>query len=128
MVSGRCRGTIHEKLIRASWTSATLQEALAAIENGRAVREVSRSFVIPRATLQDRRRNGKVAKGQLGRRPVFSREQESELSEQIINLSKLFFGITAAEINQAKRLHFCQIKLSEKIGLRMREDQQVVTG
>ncbi|KAG5889980.1 hypothetical protein JTB14_020268 [Gonioctena quinquepunctata] len=63
------------KTDRASWTSATLQEALVAIENGRAVREVSRSFAIPGATLQDRRRNGKVAKGQLGRCPVFSQEQ-----------------------------------------------------
>ncbi|KAG5871945.1 hypothetical protein JTB14_022420 [Gonioctena quinquepunctata] len=49
------------KTDRVSWTSATLQEALTAIENGRAVREVSRSFAIPRAT-QDRRRNGKVRK------------------------------------------------------------------
>ncbi|KAG5864991.1 hypothetical protein JTB14_029921 [Gonioctena quinquepunctata] len=95
------------KTDRASWTSATLQEALAAIENGRAVGEVSRSSAIPRATLQDRRRNGKVAKGQLGRRPVFSREQE--LSEQIINYSKLFFW-NYGGTDQAKCLHFCQIK------------------
>lgn len=93
--------TYKRKTTRGSWTSETLQEALAAIENGRHLREVSRSFAIPRATLQDRRRNGRVAKVQLGRRPVFTQKQERELAEQIINLSKLFFGITPAQIQQS---------------------------
>lgn len=93
--------TYTRKTTRASWTSETLQAALAAIENGRAVREVSRSFAIPRATLQDRRRDGRVSKLPLGRRPVFTQEQERVLSKQIIHLAKLFFGITPAQVQQS---------------------------
>lgn len=93
--------TYRRKSHRACWSSEALQAALKAIENGRYIREVSRTFAIPRATLQDHRKNKRVSKPQLGRRPVFTQQQERELSEQIINLSKFIFGITAAQIQHS---------------------------
>ncbi|KAJ8976669.1 hypothetical protein NQ317_004751 [Molorchus minor] len=50
----RYRGPINEKTTRASWTSGSFL-----IENGPPVREVLRGFDIPRATLQDRRKDGR---------------------------------------------------------------------
>lgn len=89
------------KTAKASWTSEALQAALLAIESGRAVPEVSRSFGIARATLQGRHRTGNVSKPQLGRRPLFSAEQEIELLNKVITLLKLFYGIWPSQIKQS---------------------------
>ena len=83
---------------KAAWTAETLQAALEAVNGGRALREVARAFSIPRGTLQDRIKSGNRHKPQLGRRPVFSQAQENELAEQVLNLSKIFFGVTRSSI------------------------------
>lgn len=52
---------------------------------------------------EDRLRNGRAFKPQLGRCPVFTEAQKRELSKQIIliNFVKLFFEITPAQIQQS---------------------------
>ncbi|XP_031335324.1 tigger transposable element-derived protein 6-like [Photinus pyralis] len=93
--------TYKRKTEKSSWSADDLQSALTELKNGSPLREVARRFGIPRSTLQDQRKRGNTSKLQLGRCPVFSEEQEGELSKEIINLSKLFFGITPAQIQQS---------------------------
>ena len=83
---------------KAAWTAETLQAALEAVNGGRALREVARAFSITRGTLQDRIKSGNRHKPQLGRRSVFSQAQENELAEQVLNLSKIFLGVTRSSI------------------------------
>lgn len=88
------------KTTRGSWTEQTLKAALNDIENGRSLRQVSIAFGIPRSTLQDHRRAGNFSKLSLGRKPVFSKDEENELLLQVIKLGQLFYGITPLEIKK----------------------------
>lgn len=83
---------------RASWDEEQITLALNAITAGRSLRAASRAFSIPRSTLQDRMRSGSTSGPLLGRHTVFSADAENELADQIVKLSKLFFGITRDEV------------------------------
>lgn len=87
--------------MKAAWSSEQMRAALEAIHNGRSIREVSRSFGIARSTLQDRlKHNNNASEPSMGRHPVFSKEDEKLLAAQVIKLSKLFYGISPAEIKR----------------------------
>lgn len=63
---------------KAKWNSEQLESAMNAIENGRKVREVARSFGIPRSTLRKRRSTGDFSNPSLGRKPLVSKNQETD--------------------------------------------------
>ncbi|XP_072392442.1 uncharacterized protein [Diabrotica undecimpunctata] len=65
-------------------------------------------FGIPRTTLRDRLKANDGSKPRLGPKCVFSVEQEQNLSEHVVSISKLFYGITT---NKLRRLAF---ELAEK--------------
>lgn len=85
---------------KASWSSANMTAALNAIREGESIRHVSTRFGIPRCTLQDRLKSRNPSEAVLGRKPVFSRDAEKELVGEIIRLSKIFYGLTAHEIQR----------------------------
>ncbi|KAI4465086.1 reverse transcriptase [Holotrichia oblita] len=67
-----------------------LQEALEAVRNGKPLREVSRKYNIPRATLQFRK-SDKFVKPGFGPRPILSTEEEGILVKWIAESSKKGF-------------------------------------
>lgn len=85
---------------KASWTEENLNAALNAIAKGGSIRQVSLRFSIAKSTLQDRLKNKNTTRAVLGRKAVFSVEQEKELVAEIINLSKIFYGLSSNEIKQ----------------------------
>ena len=90
---------------RALWSSESLNSALRAIKNGMSQRQASRSFGIPKTTLLDymKRSNqtGTIpSKKQMGGAPVFTPDQEKEIKEYVLLLSKLFYGITKTELRK----------------------------
>lgn len=94
--------------MKAAWSSEQMQAALTAIHNGRSTREVSQTFGIPRSTLQDRLKRGNDASGpSMGRHSVFTKQDEKVFTDQVIMLSKLYYGISATEI---KRCAFAYAK------------------
>lgn len=94
---------------KGSWTSENLRAALTAIDEGASIRQASLRFSIPRSTLQDRIKNRNTERAVLGRKSVFTIEQEKELVAEIINLSKTFYGLSSTEIRQ------CAFSYAEKI-------------
>lgn len=84
----------------AGWTKETLQEALEAIDSGRKIREVSRSFGIHEATLRARRRKNNTSGPRLGRPSTFSAETETEMANHVLKLAKLFHGLTPVELRK----------------------------
>lgn len=107
MVRSRIRTTN-----RAKWTEDTLKKAIEAVNNGNSVKKVSKDFNIPRSTLRDRLKSQNGAKPSLGRKPIFSEEQEQQLSDHVVTLAKIFYGITPTDL---RRLAF---DVAEKIGLK----------
>ena len=84
------------KTSKPAWTSGQMKAAINATQNGRKTREVSRSFGIPRSTLQDRlKHNSDTSEPLMGRHAVFTKNDEELLANQVIRLSKLFYGMFA---------------------------------
>lgn len=89
------------KTAKASWSNNDMSRALAAVKSGVGIRKAARQHGVPYGTLQDRLK-GKVPneKCNMGRKPIFSPEHEKELCEQIIALSKRFYGVTPKQVRK----------------------------
>ncbi|XP_049772017.1 uncharacterized protein LOC126153263 [Schistocerca cancellata] len=88
------------KTQKAKWTQEELCKALDAINSGRKIREVSRAFRIHEATLRTRMNIKNTEGPKLGRYPTFSTEQENEIRDHVITMSKLFYGITCIQLRK----------------------------
>lgn len=58
------------------------------------IRKASKEFGIPYNTLQEHLRENDTSKRKLGRKPIFTPEQENILLEHLNLLSEIFFGLT----------------------------------
>ena len=87
---------------RASWTAEAMKRALKAVkEKTHSVRQAAKVFNVPYTTLADRLRNKYPdEKVKLGRKTVFTEEQETELADYILQLSNLFYGMTPATVRR----------------------------
>lgn len=85
---------------KAKWSSQAIKNALDAIESGQKLREVSRTFGIPLTTLHDRYKSRKIEAPRMGRKPLFTANQETEMKEHVLKMAKLFYGITPLELRR----------------------------
>lgn len=85
---------------KGKWSSEQLNAAVRAVKNGRKIREVSRAFGIPESSLRTRMKKGQFDGARLGRKPVFTHEQEVALVSHAITLSNLFYGLTMTELRR----------------------------
>lgn len=86
---------------RKSWTQANLAAAITAVTSGvSTVNRAATEHLIPRNTLKRYLQSpGKDAEQSLGRfQTVFSKEQEAELVAYVIEMEKMFYGITPYEM------------------------------
>lgn len=86
--------------IRANWTSDMMDEALRLLKKGHSQRHVESVCGIPRSTLRDHIKTGKVER-QLGRKSVLSIQQEQELSNRIIRLSNMGVPLTPKSVRRS---------------------------
>lgn len=92
--------TYKRKTNKSSWSAADMAKALHEIRGGRPIRKVGKVFNIPESTLRDRLKSGSSETAKLGRNPVFTREQETELANHVILMSNMFFGLTPIELRR----------------------------
>lgn len=85
---------------KADWTAERMHAAIIAIQSGKKIREVSRTFNIPESTIRDRLKNSNLSSPKLGRKSTFSFEVEQEFAKHIIKLAKYFYGITPIELRR----------------------------
>lgn len=86
---------------RAKWTEEAMKAAIDDIVNNKKkLREASRAYSIPVMTLSDRLKTGDSKKLNLGHKPVFTKEQEHEIAEQVLLLAKVFYGISSVELRR----------------------------
>lgn len=85
---------------RQNWTPDQLKSALKATKNGSSIRKAGKEFEIPQSTLRDKLKiadNGGLVPA-LGRKVIFTPEQEKEISNLVIKLTNLFYGLTTIEL------------------------------
>ena len=98
---------------KAKWIEETLKQAVRLVSEGKSVKSVAVQFSIPRSTLRDRIKSGKTCEPCMGRKPVFNKEQEKELTARVIDLANMFYGITITDL---RRLAFSvaeELKISQ---------------
>ncbi|XP_047002592.1 MFS-type transporter clz9-like [Schistocerca americana] len=70
------------------------------IENAKPQRVAARMYGIPLSTLRDRLKTGDCSKVNLGRKPIFSKEQEDNTAEHVLLLAKTFYEISSVELRR----------------------------
>lgn len=84
-----------KKNVRAQWSTENMEKAFThAIQKKLSIHQSAKTFGVPYPTLRNRVEkhiNGAVP---LGKKPVFSKEQEEEICRHVLELSKLFHGVT----------------------------------
>lgn len=90
------------KTNRGEWTQETLVQACQTVLDKKlSMRNAAKQFGIPYSTLQERLKNGNYDPVLLGIRPIFSYEDERDISNHIKDLSKLFYGLTPLQLRKA---------------------------
>lgn len=90
------------KTNRSSWSDEDMRRAVKAVEKGtHSIRQAAKSHGVPYATLCDRLKNRYPNKKvKLGRKPVFTEKQETELATYVLKLTNMFYGLTPSSIKQ----------------------------
>lgn len=86
---------------KATWDVESLNAAVSAVVNkGKSVNFASKHFGIPRTTLRDRLKTGNTVRSQMGRKTIFSQEQEQSIANHVLLMAKMFYGITPIELRR----------------------------
>ncbi|XP_015181519.1 PREDICTED: uncharacterized protein LOC107069070 [Polistes dominula] len=83
-----------------AWSEEDLQSAKAAIEEGMSKRKAAKQFNIPFTTLRDRLKNENMSNPRLGRKPIFTPQQENDIAEQVKLLGSLYYGLSVTDLRK----------------------------
>lgn len=86
--------------LKVKWNQDDLSKAFKLVKDGTAIREAARTCGVPFSTLQERLKHKNCELPSLGRNPVFMKEQEAEMADQIKFLGKIFYGCTSIQIRK----------------------------
>lgn len=92
--------TYQRRTAKAAWSKAAMQAALDAVRNGMKIRRAAERFEIHESTIRKYLKKGAAAEPTMGRKPVFTKEQEKEISDHLLSLAKSFYGISKSELRK----------------------------
>jgi len=115
----------NKKSDRCKWSEENLHEALKAmLQENIGKREAAKRFSVPATTLY---RRFKALKTQVevnltpklgNRKPVFSKEQEKELANYILDTERRLFGLTIYDVRKLARLQISNEKFYKTLFFR----------
>lgn len=85
--------------LRANWDEEMMTEALDLLRQGKSQRYVEQRCGIPRRTLRNHLKTGSTLKS-LGRKPVLTKQLETELEEKIIRFAEKGFPLTPKTVRR----------------------------
>ena len=86
---------------RGNWDSIQLNNALWDIRNGTKIRSAARTYHVPESNKRTRINNNLTNSPKLGRKPVFSKEQEKAIADRLKNAANMFCGVTPNNCRKA---------------------------
>lgn len=86
--------------LKVHWNQGDLTRAFKLVDEGTSIRVAARSTGVPFSTLQERLQKKNSESPSLGRNPVFTKEQEAEMADQVKFLGKIFYGCTSIQIRK----------------------------
>lgn len=99
------------KTEQSSFSSESLLSAITDMKDGLSRREAAVKYGIPRTTLlRYSRCDGEVQKCSLGRKAVFSMEEESKLLSYVLDCSKMFHGLSLTRTRELAYTYAINLK------------------
>lgn len=77
-----------------------MKRAFQLVKDGRSVKSVAAELNIPRITMHDRLKSGSTANPALGRKFIFTPDQESIIVYHVKQLANTFYGVTLTELRR----------------------------
>ena len=87
---------------KAAWTEDQLKAAIDSVRNGEKIRAVGRKYGIHEATLRKRLKVGSTGGPNMGRKAVFNKTQESEISAHLIPVSYTHLDVYKRQIRDGR--------------------------
>lgn len=96
--------TYKRKTNKGGWTAEQIQAAISAVKGGLSIRAAGREYKIPEATIRKKIKLGDnvdlTKNPHLGKFPVFTEAQETELAQHVVNLAKMFYGLSPIQFRK----------------------------
>ena len=90
---------------KCTWSPRKMKAAVKAVQGGAKLRNTAVSYNIPVMTLSDyvkkTDKSRSVICNKMGRKPVFTAQQENEIKDHILLLSRLFYGLTPYSLKRS---------------------------
>lgn len=103
------------KTNRGSWSVDQLQNAVLKIgESGMSIRSAADNFNIPYSTLRDKVNKSKASAPRFGVNPVFATEQENKMTEHLLKMARMFYGLTKMELRRAAYVYAEKISIPHR--------------
>lgn len=84
------------------WSNERMKLAIKAFQDGReGIRSAARRFEVPVTSLYDRIKKGVFYEARMGRTTTFTEDQENEIVQHLLKLSKMFYGLTPLQFRRA---------------------------
>lgn len=83
------------------WSPRKMRLAIEEVKTGSLLRKTAEKYGVPVMTLHDHVKKGPEYKPRLGGKPVFTTEQEAEIRDELIKLSKMFYGLTLQALRRS---------------------------
>ncbi|XP_046391537.1 MFS-type transporter clz9-like [Ischnura elegans] len=99
---------------KAHWTAKDVSNARADVEMGTSLRQAAKKYGIPFSTLQQRFMTQGMGDPRMGRKAVFTKEQEAEIVGNVKTLANMCYGLTPLQL---RKLVF---EYAEKVNLKHR--------
>lgn len=86
---------------RNGWDEERLAIAVQKVkEDGMAVRAAGRKYGIPESTVRKALKSGNTVRGALGRRPTFDPDAEKRISDHVLEMARLYYGLTPYKLRK----------------------------
>lgn len=106
---------------KCSWTEEQMKLAINAVKDGRyGLRTAARFFNVPLTSLHKRVKLG-FFKAKMGTRTVFTAEQEEDICNHLLQLSKMFYGLTPVQLRRAVYTYAEKLSVHNKFNGEKRE-------
>lgn len=87
---------------KCSWSEESIKGAIRAVQsNNEGVRSAARRFSVPVSSLYDRLKKGEYYKTRMARHTTFTSQQEKDICQHLLQLSKMFYGLTPIQLRRA---------------------------
>lgn len=86
---------------KCSWSPRKMKLAIEDVQEGAKLRPTALKYGIPVMSLHDYSKRGTNFTTRMGRMPVFTSQQEREITGQLLKLAKLFYGLTPSALRKS---------------------------